>query len=153
MSRPRNSQPKVDALKTKATDLNTAAKTALGDTDGPRFTMQTVMAAVQAANPPPADKAAATDSSGKGGKGGKGMRTPITPTDDQLKTLKPAVDAVKAAVKALSDTAKTVLGDTDGPRYTRQGAMQAIRGLMGNMGGGGGGKRGGGGGGGGGGTT
>ena len=134
-------KPKVDALTTAAKALNTAAsdEKALGATDGPRYTMQVIMQAVRDASPAPA----ATDSSGKGGKGGggfggKGGMTSITPTADQLTAIgQPKIDAVKAAVKDLSDLAKKTLGDTDGPRYTRQAAMEAAR-ALGGMGGGGG---------------
>ena len=86
------------------------------------------------------------DTGGKGGKGGfgKGAFAPVTLTDDQTATMKPKVDALKTAATALNDAAKTALGDTDGPRYTRQAAMQVARDLNPNMGGkggkGGGGK-------------
>jgi hypothetical protein len=135
----------ADAVTAAAKDLSAEATKVLGEQQGPMYAMQAVMAAVTELNPPPA----ATDSTGKGGKGGGGFgkMEPIKPTDDQMKTLQPKLDAVKTALKALSAKAKEVLGDTDGPRYTRQVAMQAVRpaggGMKGAPTGTGGGKRGG----------
>ena len=65
---------------------------------------------------------AQTDPGAGGGKGGgkggfgKGAFAPVTLTDDQTATMKPKVDALTTAGKALNDAAKTALGDTDGPR-------------------------------------
>jgi hypothetical protein len=132
----------ADAVTAAGKDLVDVSKTALGDQQGPMYAMQAVMAAVNELNPPPA----ATDSAGKGGKGGGGFgkMEPIAPTADQMKTIQPKLDAVKTALKALSAKAKEVLGDTDGPRYTRQVAMQGVRPAgMGAPTGTGGGKRGG----------
>jgi hypothetical protein len=132
-------KPAVEAVTTAAKALQTEAVKALGEQDGPRFTMQTIRAAMTAAFPPPA--AAEGDKAGKG-KGGFGG-TPITPTEEQLKTLKAPVDAATKAVKDLAALAVKTLKDEDGRRYTMQTVMQVGRDLNPNAMGPGGGKEGG----------
>jgi hypothetical protein len=152
-------QPKVDVVVAAAKDLQTEAVKALGETDAPRYMMQTAMKIGRDLNPPSADKVAADKAAadkagaadpGAGGKGGKGggMGGPaITPTDEQLKTLTPKVTALTTAATDLNTLAKKTLSDTDGPRYTSQQVMKAVRDLNPNAfkggkggGGGGGGK-------------